>query len=495
MAARQQVAERKGWSLNQLFPELEKLLGKAYRLDRSLPDQLEERLRSWIDVQQPGMRLPSERALAKMAGVNRLTLRKAMARLSAGGVIVSTRRGTFINDNASIASSVPQAHPLQTITVPGAAMPATITIALYEQLPWQRSFWQWAGEAYNNAASPGRIRIVWVPADIRTPEDYLAFLHEAKADLALFLPRVAHEFGERGLLAEIPEALFAFEPLLATAPSRWYLPVHATIWLMAWNRSLMPSLSLPHPCSADDLEARLLTEASKASSRCALLALPICIWFAYGAPANPLSWYELRDCVRDLFSRVKRLRPLARRLLETGEAFPSHAASFFDQRVAGIIGQSVFFLGGLAEMPARCECVLPRPLPERRLPASVSSMGIMANANADHLADVLAFFLSAKVQNHIADMGVNAPVIRSAFARFAEPLGWNDSDRTLLAQTQYLEGPDETNGWFWYLRQALATLCSDVLDGRRNVDDELLDEALSRAPFFKGLLIEAKGSS
>jgi GntR family transcriptional repressor for pyruvate dehydrogenase complex len=84
----------------------------------SLPEQIARRIEALIGAGAPiapGTRLPSERELAQIFGVSRLSVREAVHRLEALDLVVVRRgAGTFVARSAAAAESEPAETPLPT---------------------------------------------------------------------------------------------------------------------------------------------------------------------------------------------------------------------------------------------------------------------------------------------------------------------------------------------------------------------------------------------
>ncbi len=209
-------------------------------------------LRDWIEGRPRGFRLPGERQLAAAVGVNRATLRKAVARLVKEGLLLrrpGRGQGTFLTRDMSglpgnLASPSDAPHPF--IERQAFRPRSKIKVVIFENLPRQRLFWEKAAQRFNQSTAGVEVELIWLSVTVDTIETYLSFIEANAVDVFLAGNSMLEKIVESGAAARIPSALagllmsalFEFpgkdDPGAARALDH-FIPLHFAMPMAIWN--------------------------------------------------------------------------------------------------------------------------------------------------------------------------------------------------------------------------------------------------------------------
>ena len=136
--------------------------------------QLIDYLEKFITTNSPGTKLEPERELAQRFGVSRNSLRQALEYFFDRDMIVRHRRkGTFTASKKPPGSGrsvrIQDIHPLayhNTIMFQEPSQMNTISLALFENMPFQKKFWEVVVKKFNLRHSGVRAVIEWLPSDV-----------------------------------------------------------------------------------------------------------------------------------------------------------------------------------------------------------------------------------------------------------------------------------------------------------------------------------------
>lgn len=145
----------------------------------TLNKQLSEALKKFVASNPPGTRIPSERNIAKVLGIDRGTVKKVIAEFARDGLLVRNgRRGTFVAGMPDVGDPF---HPLEIEAYFIGESRSTMRLALYESKPPLRTFWENAVNLFNQSDNEANAVIEWVP-DIGI-DKYPDYLRESKPDV------------------------------------------------------------------------------------------------------------------------------------------------------------------------------------------------------------------------------------------------------------------------------------------------------------------------
>ncbi len=468
-----------------LEQQLRQTLGREFSLERSLPEQLLERLQTWVQQQEPGTRLPSERQLAQMAGVNRRTLRKALTALQDEGVLHRSARGTVIRRDADKAASPvaePQAiaHPLQVFSaiVPPPVRP--LVMSSFETLPWHQRMWQRLTAAYT-AGSSVPVVIEPVPHDISNHGSYADYLGATRPDIAQVLPEMVRGLSSRQLVQPLPSELragMASDQLVVNRLAdtgdnvwQWAVPVHFCFWLVLRNQNHGGS-RLSRTMDADQLVDTLLETADRLPPGVAALCHPQSLAFMAGLPQARMTKASARAMSRAALAQMARLAPIAHRIRIEPGMFPAYLKTFLQGDAAYAVVQSSFALGALASLPFGCDLAMAQPAGTRWLSTGFSCLAAMSER--DDAFSFMRFLLSEQAQTIIAEERANGPVRCDQLTQMLDALQLRTED---LFAGHRSESDSSRQAWVWFVRGFLNQPLLQVLRKGARPTEEMITDA------------------
>ncbi|MFA6103174.1 MAG: GntR family transcriptional regulator [Victivallaceae bacterium] len=152
------------------------------RKESSVPvyQQLIKYFEEFISSNPPETRVPPERELAALLNVSRNSLRKALEYYFDKGLIVRQRRkGTFTALNSKTLVEEPvsleEIHPQAYYDLMMFQEPAkgnTLTLTLYENMPFQKKYWEEIVKKFNSRHPETKAVIEWLPKEISIREKH-----------------------------------------------------------------------------------------------------------------------------------------------------------------------------------------------------------------------------------------------------------------------------------------------------------------------------------
>lgn len=396
-------------------------------VDESLPEPLHKQisvgLRRWLARRLVGDRLPPERLMAQVVGVDRTTIKRALRDFVAEGVLIRRVKGTSVARKPDMAPSTPPqppsaTHPFALWSGGVLSEVEPLTLVLFENLPHQRVAWGRLVELYNRRAPGAPIRIVWLPAEVSSETAYVEYVSHSKPDLALLSPVLALRMIRDGLLAPLPEDLLdvlrgpsfhavrGFErgELLAHA-----LPLHLSGWGFLWNERLVGDISGELPSRIDVVKAVEVVVGLKPSGSgdASLLAVPCELVFAAGIPGKG-GRPALRCSFSMAFELYKRLASRRDGGFEMTETVPFTLLKRF------LAGSSASYIGPIGQLFNNSPSGLPRflngvplcPVAGQLLPTSCSVVAC-AGRRTPRTDAALRFMASPEAQVIFPESAVN----------------------------------------------------------------------------------------
>jgi DNA-binding transcriptional regulator YhcF (GntR family) len=160
-----------------------------FKIDKNSPEPVYKQLincfKDFIEANPEGTQLPPERELAKQLDVSRNSLRQALKYFFQNGLIVKYRgKGTFtaVQSIPKQADQYEAIHPLAQYDTAMFQEPPpikNITLALFENMPHQKKFWQDAVKKFNDISSSAQAVIEWLPPQVSifTKNEFDAYCH------------------------------------------------------------------------------------------------------------------------------------------------------------------------------------------------------------------------------------------------------------------------------------------------------------------------------
>ena len=126
--------------------------------------QLEDAIGRFILDQDDNSPFPSERDLGKALGVNRRTLRKAIEPFVLSGMLRRSQKRTLTFKDGRKLDEPQLAHPFTLdLPMPTFSHKSKLRALLYENLPFQRDFWNSVIAKFNKAHAGIELEALWVP--------------------------------------------------------------------------------------------------------------------------------------------------------------------------------------------------------------------------------------------------------------------------------------------------------------------------------------------
>jgi DNA-binding transcriptional regulator YhcF (GntR family)/ABC-type glycerol-3-phosphate transport system substrate-binding protein len=429
-------------------------------------------LEDFIADHEPGDRLPSEQALSDFLSINRETVRRAILEFVKDGRLARCRKGTFISEKSSI-HALEEPHPLM---FQGGAPPLrkkTIKLALFENLPNQKKFWNQAIENFNKSTQEVEASIDWVSTKIGDIEKYVEFLKDSRPDVFQLSSLNEEFFRRNGILADLPEKVNnrLFSGDYWTLNSRHSLPLHISTWGVFWNKSLAEKYGLRHVSERihQGQLFDLLKEAKLAIAGDDILVSGM-IWnylTSLGFPEK--KDFHSYEFFKDRLSEIKD----AENMFMTTESYSREGLdAFLDGKfifyittawfVSNYIDSFNFPLGG-----AFC-------IPEKGLHcySQSSALGVCESENmkTDAIEKLMLYLMSFPAQELLVRNNLNCAALKEANRKFMEDISESGIDGLKLSCDTLSGGglTDDLNKFFIY---EIRDLYIKILNGQMTVDD------------------------
>lgn len=147
--------------------------------------QLYEQLLSLIATLAPESRLPSERFLAELLDVSRVTVRNAYKKLIAEKIIRSEARvGVLVNEQKAIHSTTSSEAEIHEMAFgfPYISIRPELEILLFENIPAQKKYWETVIARYNDSSRDCLVKTHWLPTSVRYA-GFFNYLQNSNVDL------------------------------------------------------------------------------------------------------------------------------------------------------------------------------------------------------------------------------------------------------------------------------------------------------------------------
>lgn len=458
-------------------------LAAPWSMDRPVWQQLGERLEGWIRERCPtGYRFPNERKLAAMAGVNRLTLRKATARLLRDGLLERNARTTRVcavtENNAAAEEFRP--HPLMSGRTAGRRH---LVIACFESLPWQANCWREA-QPILAAAAGCAVEFKSVPVTVAAAPEYAQFLAAEQVDIAFLTSLMFEGLDDAGALATLPvQGLLAQPGLTAAAqtmPERAcqrFVPIH-----IGWRCALIEEASLPGmpPAARRDpvaFAAWLASQSARLSPGAVLVDDPGYLFLLAGEPLGDAG----DGYFRSLGQLGGAIAPaLGRCSWHIDE--PARGRSFAGGKAVAFVGNGFYGPGRFATSPSLRWRALPlAPLPGCGWRQAATGVAMTAGCQTPGAAAaVISAFLSPAVQDLVGRYRLNLPVREGSWGSYATGLGLGGA-QDLAPAAASLRMSFEREPWSQFLEHTAGSMLRGGVDSARACEDALR-AAASLAP-------------
>lgn len=407
--------------------DIVKLFAVDHGAAETLLSQLKRRFSEFIQNSSVGTRIPSERKLAEVLKVSRVTVRNAMRDFfESGAIIQNGRRGTYVFQKPSVI--IPDdIHPM---AIDG-GMPArtcVLKLLLYENIPFQKVFWESAVADFNRSYSGAQVEISWLQRDIsgHNMNSYVMKNHfdVVQANITHNIQEITLETSME-MRTTLQSSDFYLDLYYGDTNSllKSVIPIHQVASMTFWNGNLADKIGFR------DIRARLrkgglldlLDEAAR--------LLPD------GALASGHAWDipALRGVPRDcdvenlekyVCGEFERFAPYVGR----SNMFMTRQKSPFDMQAKFIAGEllfintmptNLFLFGSKMNFDLK---VAPFHVPLNNKSMG-SAMGLFVPRNSSHpdiAFDFIDFMLSEETQGKMAEMKWVVPFRRSSLSRLAK---------------------------------------------------------------------------
>lgn len=184
--------------------EILKYLQVDRSLEESITSQLVKGLENLIRNINNAERLPSEREIAEKLDISRVTVRNALKKLKERNILkIYGRSGTYVSEK-TMDKKLEGIHPMAFAGLSQTPEKKELKLLLYENIPFQKKFWEAAASEYNSMCQTARISVEWVPLTITSETDYTEdFLKDNNIDVFQFSVNKK----VKSLAAELPEEM------------------------------------------------------------------------------------------------------------------------------------------------------------------------------------------------------------------------------------------------------------------------------------------------
>ncbi len=470
----------------KIDPEHLEELRRDVAVDPMLPEplhaQISRGLRRWLGRRSPGDRMPPERLVAELIGVDRITFRRALRDFVRDGILARRVRGTFImrvpDDPAHARDGGAEAaHPFALMS-PG-SIPAKfpLKVVLYENLPQQRSAWEKAVSLFNRRKPGSRLEISWLPSSVATEKGYSEYVRSERPDLVQVDASMAARMSADGLLERLPPGLAAqitgggfHRPAgIMDGLYPFAVPVHLSMWAFLWNRKLAGDAGPELPPSADVETAVDAMLRFQPRGGTALLSAPQNLLLAAGIPQMPA-----KGGLGPYFRRI--LRPFAKFAAAAGdvlapEAFPFSSVIDFAE------GRTVFFAGNITHLLLHSPAGVSRnwtgvplmPLRGNLLPINCSMMAAAKGGNS-RSAEFLSFLAEQAAQSHFPESGVNFCFRKDANGAMMRTLGASCPEAAAGSLKLHVVDPSVNKEWVPFIEDAVWHAAVEIAEGRTTLE-------------------------
>lgn len=442
--------------------------------DRPVWQQVAERLAAWIRERCPtGFRLPAERELAAVARVNRLTLRKATARLLQDGVLERTAHTTRVKSTTAPAVEAPEEPLVHPLLACGGAQRRPLLVACFESLPWQAACWREA-QPILAAAAGCPVEFRPVPVSVAAAPAYAEFLAAERIDLAFLTSLMFDDLIQVGALAPLPDPALASAPGLAAAvhsmperARRHFVPVH-----LAWRCTLVAErlvADMPPAARLDPVAfaAWLAAQADRLPPEAVLLDDPGYLALLAGEPVGDPgeAWFHALGALGGAIGSA-----LHRCTWYVDE--PARGRSFAAGRAVAFLGNGFYGPGRFAATPGLRWRALPvAPLSGCCWQQGATGVAMTAACRApDAAAAALAAFTSPAVQDLVARHRLNLPVRESSWEAYAASMGMAGAAE-LAAGAAGLRINFAVSGWSRFLEHSASGILRRGVASARSCEE------------------------
>ena len=392
-----------------------------------LKEQMRKRLEEFIATNEAGTRLPSGRDMVEALEISRITVRNAMQSFFDSGAIVSRgRNGVFIAEK-SRSNILKDIHPMAMGGGLSVKKIQTVKLLLYENIPFQKNFWEEITRRFNKHSQSYRVQIEWLPQTV----NYNDFdEHVSHCQVDLFQHAVNHN--SKKYAQKLPDELMnlinqpeyrneIFPPEMKNL-FRYLLPIHFNLNFIYWNADLAKTIGL------NDIRQRirrnelseLLAEATEKLPDGKIACGHIWDRLTFmGQPSTPQGINE-EYFIRQL-SRIFQYDNAGssyiyrqKHPLEAVENFHAGKQLFLDGNPthAFIFGQNTSFKLSYEPCPL---------LDENRQYTAAMGLGISRNSsNYQGGAEFIRFMLSEEAQNFLASAKSCPPMLRRSAGQIAQ---------------------------------------------------------------------------
>ena len=386
--------------------------------------QLEEGLRRHLARQPVGYRLPSERVLAELLGVSRITVKNAVKPLGREGLLRRGIKGSYLA--RAVNPAAPGGHPFQTSLFGRAARRVRLALAVFESWPAQLAAWETAVAEYNHSQRTVELAVERVPVSVNTNESFARYVMERRPALALMLPQMAAAARAQRLLAPLPRDLVAsfrgprYASWIPRADASGLLahaaPLNYPMWGALWNQELLGRrLTVSQPVfRVGDLADILLEAGPTLRDDAVLVSDAVCLLLGAGYPFRPgrVDWRA--RYAGALCSLAARLRPVMPRFRWPSPYDEEGLRQFLE-------GRSAFYAGNLFALLQRMpQARFPwggaflSPPPGCRLPTTWIGIGITAGPFSGPAEEVVRYLVSPPGQEVTIRYRLNAACLWEA---------------------------------------------------------------------------------
>ena len=408
--------------------EAEGALKQALMLDPGSPvplrAQLEERLRRHLARQPVGYRLPSERLLAELLGVSRITVKNALKPLGREGLLRRGIKGSYLARDVNPAA--PGEHPLQTSLFGRAAQRIRLAFAVFESWPAQLAAWEAAAGEYNRTQHAAELAIERVPVSVDNTEAFTRYVMERQPALVLTLPQMAAAARARRLLAPLPTNLASalhgpkYASWIARADSAGLLahvaPLNYPVWGALWNQDLLKRhVAVSKPLfRMTDLVDILLEVGPELPDDAVLVSDAVCLLLCAGYPFRPGRDDWRSRYAEALCSLATRLQPVMSRFRWSSPYGEEGIRQFLEGRSAFYAGNLFTILQRMPQARFPWGGAFLSPPPGCCLPTTWIGIGITAGPLSGPAEDVVRFLVSPAGQEITTRYRLNAACLWAA---------------------------------------------------------------------------------